>query len=261
MKKLNLFTVLVVLLLASAFVFTSCGKAESTNTASAPAAKSDGSEDLTIDFRFNLDEADVENNYFTWTGNIRYMAAEKDQADLTTGASKLGSTSLFQSYLYDVEGKNTMSSGLRGLFLFAVNPYEQAVGDALNASKASDGTITIQYAHRGTAYRIVTDKKGELAFPNGTFESRAIGFIERGSPQVLSTDFAADGTAATIDWAKVWDSSVKSGKEIEGSTKKTGDIVFAGASDAAMYVFDGSLDVALEGGILTIKGFLTAVEQ
>ena len=52
------------------------------------------------------------------------------------------------------------------------------------------------YAHRGTAYRIfdTTDKTGKLQFPNGSFESRAIGYIVGGGPQVISKDFSADGT-------------------------------------------------------------------
>ena len=104
--------------------------------------------------------------------------------------------------------------------------------------------ITIQYAHRGTAYRITTDKSGKLLFPNGSFESRAIGYIQGAGPQVISKDFSADGTAATIDWAKVWDSSVAGGKAVdEKSTAKTGNIAKNIAAADAKYVFDGALQL------------------
>jgi hypothetical protein len=236
--------------------------AQAPAAVAAPVAKapvSDGSADLKIAYQVNLAKEDMD-NYFSFTGNIRYMALEKDHADAVTGASALGSTHVFHAYLYDVEGKTTLSSGLRGLFLFGVNPYTQLTGDALNASKASDGTITIQYAHRGTAYRIVTDKTGKLSFPKGSFESRNIGYIVGAGPQVISKDFSTDGTSATIDWAKVWDSKVAGDKLVDAtSTKKTGNITRNADDAASMYYFDGSLMVTLENDILAIDGTLTAV--
>jgi len=264
MKKSINVVLLVSIVLALSFLIMGCSKPAPVVQAPAAAvvAKapvSDGSADLKVAYQVNLAKADAE-NYFSFTGNIRYLAVEKDQADAVTGASLLGSTHLFQAYLYDVEGKTTLSSGLRGLFLFGTNPFTQIGNDNLNASKAADGTITIQYAHRGTAYRIVTDKTGKLSFPNGSFESRAIGYIAGSAPQVLSKDFSTDGTSATIDWAKVWDSNVASGKLVDDkSTKKTGDISRNAADPASMYYFDGTLMVTLENDILGINGTLTAV--
>ncbi|MBI9104960.1 MAG: hypothetical protein JEY99_21260 [Spirochaetales bacterium] len=261
-KKISVMTILITLILIS-IIFTGCGKKEEpvAQTPVAKAAVSDGSEDLKISYQLNLAKEDTE-NFFTFAGNIRYMAVEKDHADMVSGASALGSTHLFQPYRYDVEGKNTISGGLRGTFLFGVTPYSQIVGDNFNASKASDGTITIQYAHRGTAYRIMTDASGKLSFPNGSFEQRAIGYIVGGGPQVISKDFSTDGTAATVDWTKVWDSKVAGGKLVdETSTKKTGDIGKDIAAADSMYYWDGTLDVALTGDILTINGALTAVTR
>ncbi|MGB4407812.1 MAG: hypothetical protein WBI82_13200 [Sphaerochaeta sp.] len=263
-KRINV-VLLVSIVLVLSFAMMGCSKPAPAPTAAAPVAAkapvSDGSADLKIAYQVNLAKADAD-NYFSFTGNIRYMAVEKDQVDEVTGASLLGSTHLFHAYLYDVEGKTTMSSGLRGLFLFGVNPFTQMTGDNLNASKAADGTITIQYAHRGTAYRIATDKSGKLSFPNGTFESRAIGYITGGDPQVISKDFSTDGTSATVDWAKVWDSKVASGKLVDDkSTKKTGDIIKNADDPASMYYFDGDLMVTLENDILGINGTLTAVER
>lgn len=269
MKKITMLTVLALVLVAALFV-TGCAKPEPEVVekivekivevpVEAPAPVSDGSEDLKISFRKNLVTDDVE-NYFTFSGNIRYIAVDKDHADEVSGASALGSTHVFQPYIYDVNGQRTFSGGLRGVFLFAVTPYTQVEGDNFNASKAADGTITIQYAHRGTAYRIITDANGSLAFPNGTFEKRAIGYIASGAPQVISMDFSTDGTAATVDWAKVWDSSVADGKLVDDkSTKTTGPIARDADAATSMYYYDGALTVAIEGDILTIDGFLTAV--
>lgn len=265
MKKMTwLFYVALVVMIA----FTAIGCAKSEPAALAPAAApvatavpvSDGSQDLKISFRLNVAEADPQ-NYFSFAGNIRYMAVDKDHADATTGASDQGSTHLFNAYLYDVEGKATLSSGLRGLFLFGVTPYDQIVTDNLNAYKTNDGKVVVQYAHRGTAYRITSDSNGKLNFPNGSFEMRPIGYIASGAPQVISKDFAVDGTSATIDWTKVWDSSVAGGKVIEGSDKKTGTISKNIAAADAQYFFDGTLDVALENDVLTINGALTAVHR
>lgn len=260
MNKIKILTFLVIALVG-VFLIAGCAPRTEAPAAAAPQAapQSDGSEDLKVDFRLNLAEEDV-GNYFTFSGNIRYMAVDKDQVDATTGASKLGSTHLFQSYLYDVEGKTTLPSALRGLLLFGVNPYDQIATDSLNAAKGADGTITIQYTHRGTAYRITTDAAGKLSFPDGRFEQRAIGYIPRGNPQVISKDFSADGTAATVNWAKVWDSGIAGGTKVDAdSDRTTGNIAKNGAAADSMYYFDGTLDVKLENDILTIAGFLTAV--
>ena len=255
---------LIAVIVLAVVALAGCSKTEPVAVAEAPAMTapvSDGSEDLKIDYRLNVAAPDPE-NFFSFSGNIRYMAVDMDQPDENTGASAQGSTQVFHAYLYDVEGKTTLSAGLRGLFLFAVNPFEVAEGDALDASKASDGTITVQFVHRGSAYRIITDENGQLTFPDGQYQRRNIGYIQGGGPQVLSTDFSADGTSATIDWDKVWDSGIAGGKIVtEGVDRKTGDIVPYGAQPDSLYYFDGTLDAALESDILTINGALTAVPR
>ncbi|WP_320128184.1 hypothetical protein [uncultured Sphaerochaeta sp.] len=263
-KAINLF-LLVSLVLVGSFSAISCSKPAPVAQAPAPAVVaapvSDGSADLKVAYQVNVAKAD-DANFFSFTGNIRYMAVEKDHADAVTGASALGSTHLFHAYLYDVEGKTTMSAAVRNLFLYGVNPFEQQAIDDLNVSKAADGTITMQYAHRGTAYRIVTDKTGKLNFPKGSFEMRPIGYIKGSAPQVISKDFSTDGTAATIDWAKVWDSKIASGKLVDDkATSKTGDISRYADDPASMYYFDGTLMVTFENDILSINGTLTAVER
>jgi hypothetical protein len=218
-------------------------------------------QDLKIDFQVNVAAADTA-NYFTFTGPIRYMAADKDTLDATSGASKAGSTHFFMPYLYDVKGKAVLPSGLRGLFLFAVAPNSQRTDDNLTASKAADGVITVQYVHRGTAYRLVTDKEGKFSFPKGSFERRPIGFIQGAGPQVLSLDFSADGKASSANWAKIWDPKTPDGKEIKaGVTAKTGKIADDNGVAEAMFKWEGQLQVTLNGSVLKIVGGLNAVKN
>ncbi len=218
-------------------------------------------QDLKIDFKVNV-AADDPSNYFTFTGPIRYMAADKDTLDATTGASKAGSTHFFQPYLLDVKGKNTLPNGLRGLFLFAVAAKTQRTDDNLTASKAANGVITVQYIHRGTAYKLVTDSAGKFSFPKGDYLRRAVGYIQGAGPQVLGSDFAPDGKSASANWAKIWDPATPDGKVIkEGVANKTGKIADDNGVADAMFKWEGSLQVTLEGSILKIVGGLNAVKN
>ena len=175
--------------------------------------------DLSVDYQVDT-SGKTKTSYFSFKGPIRYMEADKDHYDAVSGASVKKSTEMFQPYRYDVKGENALADGLRGLFLFGVAGSEQAKIDNLNA-KEVNGVITIQYAHRGTAYRIITDKNGNITLPDGMFEKRAIGFIPQGKPQVISKDFSSNGAADRVDWNKVWNSSVPGGKEVApGSGKK-----------------------------------------
>lgn len=244
---------LLVLLAVVALVMTSCAKPEPEIVEvekvvekivyqEPPAAVSDGSEDLTVSLRLNVAEEDAD-NFFSFAGNIRYMAADGDHYDAVAGASALGSTHLFNAYRYDIEGNATFPGSLRGVFLFGTTPYSQQVGDAFGVAKAADGTITIQYIHRGTAYKIITDKSGALTFPLD-IDKRKLGT----TANVLNAEFSADTTTASVDWAKVWDAGV------------AGDPIGKDAVSAdAAYSWDGTLQVAFDNDILTIDGFLTAV--
>ncbi|MBE3131320.1 MAG: hypothetical protein IMZ54_11495, partial [Acidobacteria bacterium] len=126
--------------------------------------------DLTIDMQVNTAAKDYAKNYLTFKGANN--AVDKDQfalaADGTSGASKLLSTELFNSYRFDVKGKKTMPGGLRSLLLYPVADDGTRTGDNLTVTKAADGVITIRYVHRGTAYEMVTDKSGKLALPANT---------------------------------------------------------------------------------------------
>lgn len=229
MKKLFILFSMTVLVLMG------CSKPVSTT---GEAAVSDGSEDLVIESLVSLNGQESM-NFFNWTGNIRYIAAE-DSYDATSGASLAGSTHLFQSYLFDVEGKNTMSSGLRGLFLYGVNGNAQVENDNLTAVKNEDGTIVIRYVHRGTAYQFTTDSKGILSLPEANIVKRAIG-----TPEEIEAEFSTDGTAQGVDYDNVFSSKIIADR----------------AHSQAMYFFDGDLQVTLENGLLGVKGILTAVRQ
>lgn len=218
-------------------------------------------QDLKIDYQVNVAAADPA-NYFTFTGPIRYMAADKDTLDATSGASKAGSTHFFMPYLYDVKGKAVLPSGLRGLFLFAVSPVTQRTDDNLTATKAADGVITVEYVHRGTAYRLVTDKNGKFSFPRGDYTRRAVGFIQGSEAQVLSADFSANGSAASANWANIWDPRTPDGKEIKaGVAAKTGKITDDNGVAEGMFKWEGNLQVTLNGSILKIAGGLNAVKN
>ena len=146
--------------------------------------------DLTIDMQVNTAAKDYANNYFTFKGGNH--SADKDQfvlaADGTTGASKLGATELFNTYRFDVRGKNH-AGRLRSLFLYPVADDGTRTGDNLQVSKAADGTVMVRYVHRGTAYEIVTDKTGALVLPTTTARMRKIGH----SDNQIHADFSSNG--------------------------------------------------------------------
>jgi hypothetical protein len=218
-------------------------------------------QDLKIESVLELAQT-AKGNYFSFTGPIRYMAVDKDHIDAATGASVKNSTELFQPYLLDVKGKNTLPNALRGLFLFSVATPKQRLDDNLTVTKAGNGVITVRYVHRGTAYELVTDARGAFTFPQGSYRRRAIGFIEGEGPQVIGRDFSADGTAAKVDWNKVWDSKIQGGKEVmAGKTAKTGTITDDSAVPESMYYWQGSLQATFDAGVLKIAGGLDAVKR
>jgi len=218
-------------------------------------------EDLKIDFQANVAAEDA-GNYFTFKGPIRLIEADKDKPDSKTGASAKGSSKLFQAYKYDVKGKLTFPDGLRGLFLYAVNPYKQMQTDNFTVSKAADGVITIQFAHRGTAYIITTDKNGKMLINENTFKKRTIGYIKGDDPQVIHKDFSEDGSAAKIEWGKVWDKNIAGDKEISAVIKnKTGNTVGDVPEKDAMYYWEGSLQAVLDNNILKVSGAFGALKK
>jgi hypothetical protein len=217
-------------------------------------------QDLSIDYRFDVSGRTGE-NYLSYTSAIRYIAADKDSFDAVSGASRQKSTSLFAPIQTDIMGRATISGGFRSLLMFPLASDTVRQEDNLHVYK--EGTvITMEYVHRGAAYRIQTDGRGNISFPRGSYVMRTIGYIKGQAPQVISADFSADKTAAGVDWKKVWDPKTPSGRLVDsGSDSITGPIQNDYGDMMAMFNWDGTLEVGFENSILTIKGVLRPVKR
>jgi hypothetical protein len=218
-------------------------------------------QDLSIDYRYNVSGPDSK-NYLTYKSSIRYIEAKEDAYDAATGASKHKSTSLFAPIQTDIMGKATISAGFRGLLLFPLAADTVRIADNLRVYREGR-IITMEYVHMGAAYRIQTDQNGNISFPRGAYVMRTIGYLKDFSqPQVISTEFSAGGTAAGVDWRKVWDPGIAPGKTIAaGVDAKTGPIQNDYGDMMAMFNWDGTLQVNFENSILTIKGTLRPVKR
>jgi hypothetical protein len=217
---------------------------------------------LVIDYSYDTSgRGTAATNYVTYTGPQRLATGTKDTYDATTGASKQRTTALFTSaYQLDIAQRITFPDAVRGLLLYPVSDDSFRTDDNLTVTQAN-GVITIQYAHRGTAYRVTTDRTGKVQFPKGTYETKVIGYIQGAGPQVISTDYT-DGRATTanrIDWTKVWNKADKGGKTVPGSTAQTTTII-DNWPVSTIFHFRGELQFALTGTILTIKGSLAPVQ-
>ncbi len=209
--------------------------------------------DLAVYSQVNLTGPDYANNYFTFRGSNN--ANEKDSFDAVAGASKSHTTELFNSYRRDVKGNPTMPAGLRGVFLYSVADNATMTGDNLKAVQANDGTITIRYVHRGTAYEIVTDKAGKLSLPRGNFRMRKIGH----SDNTIHPDFSSTGKTANVDWNKVWNTSIADGKQVGSTSSKTGKVTNDYAT-SDFFQLAGTLQVKIDGNFLKVFGELDAVK-
>lgn len=224
--------------------------------------------ELKIDYSFNLAAADP-GNYFYFTGPVRYMDSGtsrysgtdgKDavgQPDATSHASKYHSTEIFNHYQYDYAGKKVIPAGLRGLFLFAVATDATRQADAPAVVKNADGSLTVRYVHRGTAYEFSTDKDGTIAFPTMGFKMRQIGHTDN----AISPDFSSGGKVAGVDWAKVWNASIPDGKQVGTTSSKTGKVSPDMPDPAAAIGYQGSLKASFDGKVLKISGTLSIVKK
>jgi len=221
-----------------------------------------GAQELSIDYSYNMARPD-NGNHLSFRSPNWLIASDKDAFDAAAGASMKKTTALFGGAVcVDMAGRNAFPQGLRGVLLFPLASQETRTEDNFHAAKSASGEITLEYVHRGVAYRIVTTRKGAVTLPRGRFQARTIGYIEGHDPQVISRDFAPNGDAASVEWRKVWDSSAPSGRAVSpGSAALTGPIENDYGSFLAMFNWDGSLAVALEGDVLTIKGTLKLAKR
>jgi hypothetical protein len=212
--------------------------------------------DLTVDAKFDLTGKDPAGSYLTFKSAI--VSLEKDQVDVVTGASKAEGTDKWNYLRPDVKGKSTFPGGFQSLVKYGVSPEQTYKEDVPSAWKNADGSITIQYTHRGSAYKLTTDKDGKFQFPVGNFLVRKIGYVDAKAGVILHPDFSKDGTTATINWTAVWDDKIADGKVINNqAAQKTGKIT-ADKGASTIYLWTGALQVTLDGTVVTVKGELNA---
>lgn len=193
---------------------------------------------VTIDFKFNTLTGDS-SNYFNWVADGKVV---KDGYDAKTGASKAGSTALFDTVRYDsADTKNAaIPVGLRSLVLFPLAGYDTAKNDALSVAE-NKRQLTIRFVHRGNAYQVKTDDKGRIDLDNAF--SMAPGVADNiGGKFLIKAEYLKEGgnsaNMADLDWSKI-------------------TLVPDTVAEDALKSYSGTLNTTFKKGILTIKGNLT----
>ena len=221
MKTTKLFGLAAVLLVAATF------------TAAAQKA--------TIDMKYKVGTDDAA-NYINWSAD---GTSVKDGFDAASGASKAQSTSKFNVVRFDATGKKlAVPAGMRALVLFPVATSAVAKGDNFTV-KSEGAKVTISFIHRGTAYVITSDDKGNIDM--ATSFQVAAGLADNvGGKFTLKDDYLLAGKdntdMASLDWSKV---------------KLVADVADADAG----YQYTGSLKAAYKDGVLTLKGNLKKVTK
>lgn len=210
--------------------------------------------DLSLEARIHLGGTDPAGNYFSFKTAANTVI--KDQVDVVTGASKGKATAIWNAYRADPKGKSTFPYGIHSLPKFGVSSAAQFAADLPRATRNADGSITIEYLHRGVAYSMTTDGSGKLNLPGGAFKLRKVGYIDTKGVNIIHPDFSSDGLVTGLDYAKVWDGAIADGKVINGQPiQKTGKIgIDSAASD--LYLWRGAIQITLEGQVLSLKGDL-----
>lgn len=213
--------------------------------------------DLSVEAQFDITGKDLTKSFLTVKGALGSVA--KDTVDVTTGASKAKGTEVLNLYRNGADKKSMIPGGLQSLLKYGVSPEKYFSGDLLNAVKAKDGTITIQYVHRGTAYIMVSNTKGQFVLPGAACKLRKIANLEADGSQTVSKDFSPTGKVADIVWSKVWDEKIADGnlittvKATDGKVTevKTGKVTVDAGASANPY--EGILQVTLTGTLMTMK--------
>lgn len=214
--------------------------------------------DLTVEAQFDITGKDLTKSYLTVKGPG--ASVDKDTVDAATGASKNKGTEVLNTYRRDAANKNLLPGGIQSLLKYGVSVKDFVV-DNLTVSKAANGVITVQYVHRGTAYRMITDATGKLAIPAGNQQKRVVAFLKDGV-NVVSKEFSPTGDVKDIQWAKVWDNAVPAGtlmatsRAADGKVTeiKTSAVMVDAPDSAAPYL--GTFQFTLNGNILLIKADL-----
>jgi hypothetical protein len=200
-------------------------------------------QNVTIDYRMNVQKADPVGNYLKWSaGNINI----NDSLDTSTSASRLKSTAQFDAVRYDsaTTKQLTIPGGLRSLFLFPVASWNTAVDDSLQVA-ASGKQVIIRYVHRGSAYEFRTDANGKLNIQTGCTVAAGIA-DNNNNAFVLKSNYVKPGQdprkMSSLDWTKI-------------------RLITETYSPNATRHYEGSLDIAYVNGVLTIKGTLMEKKQ
>ena len=203
-------------------------------------AAADSSTDVRIDYRMNVAKADYTANYFNWT--VGKQPAVKDKFDTASGASVKGSTKAFNEVRYAepaADKKAAIPAGLRGLLLYPVSNFDVAQFDNLSVTEKG-GVVTVRFVHRGTAYELTTDKKGNFDVLTGAKIARNVGDNNMNIFTVKPEYLKAGGDAAKmsdVDWSKV-------------------QLVSDTFSPEAAYRYEGTLKFTFKNNVLSITGTL-----
>ena len=212
--------------------------------------------DLSVESQFTITGANAVKSFLTVKGptaSVVKDSVDPTKVDVVGAASLNKGTDVWNTYRADAAKAATLPLGIQNLVKYGVSNVAQFKADGLSVVKAADGVITIQFVHRGTAMKIVTDKTGKLDVVTGTQLKRAIGFIEEGKEQVLSTDFAPSGTIKDVNFAKIWDAKVAGGVAV--GKVKTSALLPDVSPSKTPYV--GVVQFTLTGDVLNIKADFT----
>jgi hypothetical protein len=223
--------------------------------------------DVTVKASFNITGKDAVKSSLTIKGageSVENDSVDPAKVDVVGGASLKKGTEVWNSYRVDKADPkplNVWPAGFQSLVKYAVSNLPQYKADNLVVKRAADGVFTIYYAHRGTAYKIITDKTGKLDMTSQTQWKRAVGYLPAGenAEQVIAKDFAPSGTTADINYLKVFDASVTDGGMVkEGNTAKIGKVLIdnipQGLAPISKTPALGVAQLTLVGEVLTITG-------
>lgn len=162
-------------------------------------------EQLTISCLIDADAP--QKSFFSWMSNGK---TTKDFFDATSGASKKHSLKEFNNVIKK-NGRNCFPKSVQNLLLFAVSSPEYLTEDALSFSK-TEKTITIQFIHRGNAYKIVTEPDGSIDFTSGCFVHKNIA-KNTGGVFTIDENFLKESASeekkadphdfSSVDWEKL----------------------------------------------------------
>lgn len=222
-------------------------------------------ETMKIDFRYRLNGDDGK-NHLNWqtkttkdkqakTTNPNSVADRqiKDKYDATTGASKNMSTKYMREAAFS--GSNMiMPKGLYCLLLFAVSSAELAETDMFKVEKqpGKEKALSISFIHRGNAYRISTDEKGQLdtltSFTAAVSLADNTGGVFTIKPELIknSTETDKSGTK-NADWNLIdWDKVQFMPDRYDGGVPE---------------IWNGKLTARFKDNILTITGTLKKIDR